>query len=144
MKALNFFQPTYQNPVTRKIEEAEKGVCAYALDATGQIIWTAGWAEDYSGHYTNGDKSNAAFFLRFSYEQPIPWDQPGALSMNEIITKAKAAGFQDFYSGMENTSKGRQLVVILINHDTADVVEVWENGTFDIYNQFGEQPTFTI
>ena len=69
-------------------------------------------------------------------------------TMNDIIEKAKAAGFEDYWSGLETVhsrmNREGMAKAILINYENGDVIEVWENGEFDIFNQFGEKPTFCL
>lgn len=103
---------------------------------------------------THTEETTVKFSVGFRCDKPaggspyiITKVEP-VLSMNQIINKAKAAGFEDYWSGIESihSRMGREGMAksFLLNHNTGDVLEVWENGTFDIYNQFGDQPTFTI
>lgn len=103
---------------------------------------------------THTEETTVKFSVGFRCDKPaggspyIITEVEPVTGMNEIIAKAKAAGFEDYWSGIETVhsrmSREGMAKAILINYETADVVEVWENGDFDIYNQFGEQTTFTI
>lgn len=60
---------------------------------------------------------------------------------------ARAAGFEDYWSGSEpafDSEHPRMAKSILTNKRTMDVIDVWENGDFEIYNQDGKNTTFRI
>lgn len=72
---------------------------------------------------------------------------PATLTMNQIIQRAYQAGFEDYWSGLESNqhdTKAGMAKSFLTNLKTGDVVEVWEDGSFDIYNQHGDPVTFHL
>ncbi len=68
-----------------------------------------------------------------------------ALTMNQIIEKAQERGFEFYWSGIETGNSILDgLQKAFYTHPTGDVVEVWENGYFEIYNQWGLTVNFSI
>ena len=66
-------------------------------------------------------------------------------TMQQLIDKAYASGFEHYWTGLESNNcpeKGGMAKAILLNRDNGDVIDVWENGQFEVYNQFGQPTTF--
>lgn len=67
------------------------------------------------------------------------------MKYQQICQQAVANGFEVYWSGLESGNcleRGGMEKTILTNKTTGDVVDVWENGHFEVYNQYGNAVTF--
>ncbi len=64
--------------------------------------------------------------------------------MNTIINYILDFGFEYYWSGLDSPYGKLMAKAIYTNPDTGDVIDIWEDGSFEIYNQFGNEPLLTI
>lgn len=64
--------------------------------------------------------------------------------MKDIINYILNRGFQYQWSGLDSSNGKLLAKAIYINPITGDVIDIWDDGTFEIYNQWGKNPALVV